>query len=300
MRQDPRASKIRSLGVVRSSSRARDRPRPDPPSPPLPSSPRTPPAAADKAKEFAIRRVLEQVVLTSMHPRLGVTVVIQIVGDDGAAESCALNAAGLALMDAAVPMRGVLCAATVARTTTTSPRKREDAPLAGDEESGDCGRLIVDPTAGEERVADGALTAAFCFRGGRVGETPPAALPTAEVEVLHAAYRSSGEAIVPRGGGVGFDSGGGEGDGDGGEASTLAFLEATALARDAARGVFECVRASARRFAQRAEAELEAFVQRARALADERAKQRGRPSRAEPARAIGEEERERDEPTTSD
>ena len=86
-----------------------------------------------------------------MHPRLGVTVVIQIVGDDGAAESCALSAAGLALMDAAVPMRGVLCAATVARTTTTSPRKREDAPLAGDEESGDCGRLIVDPTAGEER-----------------------------------------------------------------------------------------------------------------------------------------------------
>ena len=72
------------------------------------------------------------------------------------------------------------------------------------------------------------------------------------------------------------------------------------LARDAARGVFECVRASARRFAQRAEAELEAFVQRARALADEKAKQRGRPSRAEPARAIGEEERERDEPTTSD
>lgn len=253
----------------------------------------------DKAKEFAIRRVLEQVVLTSMHPRLGVTVVIQIVGDDGAAESCALNAAGLALMDAAVPMRGVLCAATVARTTTTSPRKREDAPLVGEEESGDCGRLIVDPTAGEERDADGALTAAFCFRGGRVGETPPAALPTAEVEVLHAAYRSSGDAIVPRGGGVGFDSGGGE-DGDGGEASTLAFLEATALARDAARGVFECVRASARRFAQRAEAELEAFVQRARALADERAKQRGRPSRAEPARAIGEEERERDEPTTSD
>ena len=118
--------------------------------------------------------------------------------------------------------------------------------------------------------------------------------------MLHAAYRSSGEAIVPRGGGVGFDSGGGEGDGDGGEASTLAFLEATALARDAARGVFECVRASARRFAQRAEAELEAFVQRARALADERVKQRGRPSRAEPARAIGEEERERDEPTTSD
>jgi ribonuclease PH len=63
---------------------------------------------------MVLRRTLEQVVLTSMHPRLGITVVVQIVSADGSAEACAANAACAALLDAGVPMRGVLCAAACA------------------------------------------------------------------------------------------------------------------------------------------------------------------------------------------
>lgn len=55
---------------------------------------------------MVLRRTLEQVVLTAMHPRLGVTVVVQVVSADGSIDACAANAACAALIDAGVPMRG--------------------------------------------------------------------------------------------------------------------------------------------------------------------------------------------------
>ena len=108
-------------------------------------------------------------VLTATHPRLGVTVVLQIVSADGSLESCALNAACAALLDAAVPMRGVLCAATCAHLPDVGP--------------------VADPTEDEERDAVAVATHAFCFRGGEMGAAPPAARPEAEAEVLQTTSR---------------------------------------------------------------------------------------------------------------
>lgn len=134
-----------------------------------PSPTRSLAAAADKEAEHVIRRTLEQVVLTATHPRLGVTVVLQIVSADGAVESCALNATCAALLDAAVPMRGVLCAATCAHLPDVGP--------------------VADPTEDEERDALAVATHAFCFRGGETGAAPPAARPEAEAEVLQTTSR---------------------------------------------------------------------------------------------------------------
>jgi exosome complex component RRP46 len=132
--------------------------------------------SADKESEMVIRRTLEQVVLTGMHPRLGIQVVIQVVSGDGAMESCALNAACAALIDAAVHMRGVLCATTCAIL-----------PGIG---------AVADPTEDEERDATAMASLAYCFRGGNAGGAvkgtpPPMALPEAEVEVLQTTSRGA-------------------------------------------------------------------------------------------------------------
>ena len=124
-----RRSRARVNPIPRASRVHRPAPVTHPPSPT-----RSLAAAADKEAEHVIRRTLEQVVLTATHPRLGVTVVLQIVSADGGVESCALNAACAALLDAAVPMRGVLCAPPPARTSRTSalsptpPRMRNATP----------------------------------------------------------------------------------------------------------------------------------------------------------------------------
>ena len=134
-----------------------------------PSPTRSLAAAADKEAEHVIRRTLEQVVLTATHPRLGVTVVLQIVSADGAAESCALSAACAALLDAAVPMRGVLCAATCAHLPDVGP--------------------VADPTEDEERRRPGRRHARVLFPRRETGAAPPAARPEAEAEVLQTTSR---------------------------------------------------------------------------------------------------------------
>ena len=101
-------------------------------------------SCADRAAEMIIRRTVEHVVLRSMYPRLSVSVTLQIVSDDGSALACAINAVCAALVDAGIPMRGIICAATCAAV-----------PGVG---------LVADPTATEERAATGCVCAVFHSR----------------------------------------------------------------------------------------------------------------------------------------
>lgn len=162
-----------------------------------------------------MRRALQQVVLVEKHPRLGLLVVLQVVSADGGVEACAMNAASAAIMDAAVPCRGVLCSA--ASCSMAAPG------------SSDAAVVVADPTADELRRCETQTVASFCFRGGRCPEDlfaskdasnddaslvlPPAARPDAEPEVLHTTSRG----VYP---------------------SEEAYCEATALTRDAAANVF--------------------------------------------------------------
>ncbi|CAH0596995.1 unnamed protein product [Chrysodeixis includens] len=90
------------------------------------------PDAEEKALSVALRKALEPTVCRHLFPNYQVDVFIYILEHDGACLSAAINAAGLALADAAVPMYDIVTACSVA--------------IVGD-------RLFVDPTEAEEHVA---------------------------------------------------------------------------------------------------------------------------------------------------
>ncbi|XP_038642152.1 exosome complex component RRP46 [Scyliorhinus canicula] len=70
------------------------------------------PGVAEKSKEQMIRNTCEATILTALHPRSSITIVLQVIHDSGSLLSCCLNAACMALMDAGLPMRSVFCGIT--------------------------------------------------------------------------------------------------------------------------------------------------------------------------------------------
>lgn len=79
-----------------------------------------------------VKRAVEAVADRSQFPRCCVSVVVQILHNDGALSSAMLNCVSLALLDAGLPCHGTLAAAACA--------------LDAD------GGLLLDPTAEEELV----------------------------------------------------------------------------------------------------------------------------------------------------
>ncbi|CAH2057186.1 unnamed protein product, partial [Iphiclides podalirius] len=67
---------------------------------------RRPPApdAEDKSLSVALRQALEPTVCRHLFPNYQIDVFVYIIENDGACLAAAINAAGLALADAAVPM----------------------------------------------------------------------------------------------------------------------------------------------------------------------------------------------------
>lgn len=72
------------------------------------------PGIAERQIEESVRGIVEACVLTSLHPRTGLTIVLQEMHDDGALFSCAVNATAMALVDAGVPMASVFASITCA------------------------------------------------------------------------------------------------------------------------------------------------------------------------------------------
>ena len=116
---------------------------------------------AGKAVELKIKEALDSVVLSHQHPRSAISVTIQVLHDDGAVRvdirlityhntvivrqllACAVNAATLALIDAGVPMKAVVAAASVAVL-----------PDLG---------LVLDPTHAEEKACEFCSMSARCL-----------------------------------------------------------------------------------------------------------------------------------------
>ena len=96
--------------------------------------------------EALIRRTCEAIIVTALHPRALIHVVVQVVSDDGGVLACALNAACAALVDAAVPLRTLFAAVSTA----------QQAPGADGE-----GGLLLDPSAAEEAAAGAVGTFAY-------------------------------------------------------------------------------------------------------------------------------------------
>lgn len=92
-----------------------------------------------RAFEARVRGAIEATVVRRDFPRLGVRVCARVTSDDGNAEAACVNAVCCALVDADVPMYGMLCANSCA--------------IMRD------GRKVIDPTAREEREARGVVRA---------------------------------------------------------------------------------------------------------------------------------------------
>lgn len=100
------------------------------------------PGCEDKFLERIIRNTCETVILTALHPRTLITIVIQEMHNSGSYLACCINAACLALLDSGVPMKYTTAAVSCMLD------KDSDA-------------LIVDPSKKQENNARAQCTFAF-------------------------------------------------------------------------------------------------------------------------------------------
>ncbi|XP_052438995.1 exosome complex component RRP46 isoform X2 [Carassius gibelio] len=99
------------------------------------------PGVRERAREQCARETCEAALLLTLHPRSSVTVILQVVHDDGSLLSCCLNATCMALMDARLPMSHLFCSVTCAISKE--------------------GQIITDPTALQEKESRALLTFAI-------------------------------------------------------------------------------------------------------------------------------------------
>ncbi|XP_034825928.1 exosome complex component MTR3 isoform X2 [Maniola hyperantus] len=90
------------------------------------------PDSEEKALSVALRKALEPTVCRHLFPNFQIDIFVYILENDGSCLAAAINAAGLALANAAVPMYDIITACSVA--------------IIGD-------NMFVDPTAPEEHLA---------------------------------------------------------------------------------------------------------------------------------------------------
>ncbi|XP_039539715.1 exosome complex component RRP46 [Pimephales promelas] len=99
------------------------------------------PSVRERAREQCVRETCEAALLLTLHPRSSLTVILQVVHDDGSLLSCCLNAACMALMDAGLPMSLLFCGVTCAISKE--------------------GQIITDPSAQQEKESRALLTFAI-------------------------------------------------------------------------------------------------------------------------------------------
>ena len=99
------------------------------------------PSPSDRQLEQQISHTLQHAIIVTMHPRTAISVVVQVISEDGALLSAALNGTCVALMHAGVPLRGMLGACTIAVMSD--------------------GAQFLDPSAAEESEAHAVLTLAY-------------------------------------------------------------------------------------------------------------------------------------------
>ncbi|XP_068440225.1 exosome complex component RRP46 [Clinocottus analis] len=99
------------------------------------------PSVRERSQEQCVRETCEASLLLSLHPRSSLTLILQLIHDDGSVLSCILNAACMALMDAGLPMSCLFCGVTCA--------------IDAD------GQIITDPTAVQEKESRAVMTFAI-------------------------------------------------------------------------------------------------------------------------------------------
>mmetsp|Transcript_3430 Transcript_3430/g.12366 ORF Transcript_3430/g.12366 Transcript_3430/m.12366 type:complete len:245 (+) Transcript_3430:137-871(+) len=120
------------------------------------------PGPREKELADVVRRTVEGALLLSLHPRTGISIIVQVIEDDGSILACALNAACMALMDSGVPMRftfASVCCATVHPLEHDTADEREQDCAIGASRVG----ILVDPDLSEEDGANAVVTYTRAF-----------------------------------------------------------------------------------------------------------------------------------------
>jgi exosome complex component RRP41 len=83
-----------------------------------------------------VKQAMEATLLLSLFPKSSIEIVICVLADDGGLVCAAINAASLAVLDAGIPMKDLLCAcsagyATDMETTLVDLNRREESSFAG-------------------------------------------------------------------------------------------------------------------------------------------------------------------------
>eukprot|EP00457_Paulinella_chromatophora_P013346 gb/GEZN01013636.1/.p1 GENE.gb/GEZN01013636.1/~~gb/GEZN01013636.1/.p1 ORF type:complete len:269 (-),score=11.86 gb/GEZN01013636.1/:147-953(-) len=75
-----------------------------------------------RSKEMAnlIKQTFESVILTDLFPRTQIDIQIQVVLEDGGALSASINAASMALVNAGIPMKDLVCACSAGFIESTA------------------------------------------------------------------------------------------------------------------------------------------------------------------------------------
>lgn len=88
----------------------------------------------EKFLEKIVMSAFDSVIVSELHPRTAINIIIQEIQDNGSLLSCCINAVCCSLMDACVPMRSTVAAVTCAidsdRQIIVSPIKTEEENAA--------------------------------------------------------------------------------------------------------------------------------------------------------------------------
>ncbi|KAK9149298.1 hypothetical protein Scep_008055 [Stephania cephalantha] len=87
----------------------------------------------EKEYEIVVKRTLESICLLTVNPSTTVSVILQVVDDDGGLLPCAINAACAALVDAGIPLKhlavSICCGLTESGFVVLDPTKSEEQSL---------------------------------------------------------------------------------------------------------------------------------------------------------------------------
>ncbi|WOL05594.1 exosome complex exonuclease [Canna indica] len=87
----------------------------------------------EKEYEMVLKRTLQSICLLTIHPNTTTSIIVQVLGDDGALLPCAINASCAALVDAGIPLKhlavSICCGLTESGSVILDPTKAEEQKI---------------------------------------------------------------------------------------------------------------------------------------------------------------------------
>ncbi len=93
------------------------------------------------------KEAFEAVIMKELFPRSAIDIFVEVLQADAGSRTACLNAASVALVDAGVPMRGMITSVAVGKAD---------------------GQLVLDPMKEEDNFGEADLPLAFLIRGGKI------------------------------------------------------------------------------------------------------------------------------------